>query len=923
MKQILIILLALLFVFQNLYAGTINIPNDQPTIQVGIVSSSSGDTILVSPGTYYENINFNGKNIVLGSLYLTTNDTSYISETIIDGNQLGCVVVFESGEDSTATLTGFTITNGYSYLDSLRGGGITCINSSSPKLTNLIITNNEVVGDGELYGGGGIYCLRSSSPIMENLNIKGNSVVDGYGGGIYCRDSSNVTLSNLMIADNSNGSDTRFGGGLAINNSRLIIDNSQFMRNQSKKRGGGISIENSNIEISNSTIKENHSLKNGLGGGIYASYSIVYIKDSDISNNATESYSTYGPDGKGGGVYVEQSSIILERCTINENTSHGSGGGVSTRGGDIKIFATSIINNRAIVGQHNSYGGGINYEYSPNQNSLYLEDVVIQNNYTEGSGGGICYSPNEKVDAFKNVTIKNNIAEYKGGGLLTNQNLLISESSGCSIFLNKSKHEGTDVHMGIYDQNYKYELYIDTATVSAPNNYQIYPIKNIDFRYGHALYQTTDSDLYVSVDGSNLNSGYSSADPIKTISRALLIADADSLHPRVINIAQGLYSATTNGEEFPIYGRSYVTLSGENVSTTILDGEKKSRLIEYNSIKQTTFKNIIIQNGVAYDSSVKSGENIGGGGGIYGDGYWNEVSFENLVVRNNRAKALGGGLYLTGNVELEKVQVYNNILDTTYSSYGGAGLFIRDGKVKLVNSTIVNNSVSTESSGSGGLSIGSFMDVSIINSIFWNNYPNNISIISGFHPPSMNVAFSDIQDGEEGIITKDSVVVNWLEGNIDIEPLFVGGNPFDYNLTDSSPCINAGTPFLVWEGDTLINLDPSEYIGEAPDMGALESDVLISMDGEDIFPTKFSLGQNYPNPFNPVTNIEFSIPTKSHVSLIIYNVLGEEVKTLVSGERNAGKYNLKFDASSLSSGVYIYRIKSGSFSNSKKLVLVK
>ena len=114
MKQILTTIVVLFLIFQNLYSKTIKIPNDQPNIQVGIVSSSSGDTILVSPGTYYENINFNGKNIVLGSLFLTTGDTSYISQTIIDGNQQGCVVVFENGEDSTALLTGFTITNGYS-----------------------------------------------------------------------------------------------------------------------------------------------------------------------------------------------------------------------------------------------------------------------------------------------------------------------------------------------------------------------------------------------------------------------------------------------------------------------------------------------------------------------------------------------------------------------------------------------------------------------------------------------------------------------------------------------------------------------------------------------------------------------------------------------------------------------------------------
>jgi hypothetical protein len=111
--RILLIVSINIILFASLsIAKIIYIPKEYPTIQAGIDSSFDGDTVLVDEGTYYENINFNGKNIILGSLFFSTGDKEYIIHTVIDGNQKGSVVTFESGEDSTATLIGFTITNG-------------------------------------------------------------------------------------------------------------------------------------------------------------------------------------------------------------------------------------------------------------------------------------------------------------------------------------------------------------------------------------------------------------------------------------------------------------------------------------------------------------------------------------------------------------------------------------------------------------------------------------------------------------------------------------------------------------------------------------------------------------------------------------------------------------------------------------------
>ncbi|MBE0570690.1 MAG: T9SS type A sorting domain-containing protein [Ignavibacteriaceae bacterium] len=92
-------------------------------------------------------------------------------------------------------------------------------------------------------------------------------------------------------------------------------------------------------------------------------------------------------------------------------------------------------------------------------------------------------------------------------------------------------------------------------------------------------------------------------------------------------------------------------------------------------------------------------------------------------------------------------------------------------------------------------------------------------------------------------------------------------------------------------------------------------------------PAAFELFQNYPNPFNPTTVISYQLPVSSNVILKVYDVLGNEIATLVNEEKPAGEYEVKFNASSgigdLVSGIYFYQIKSGSFIQTKKMVLIK
>ncbi|MFZ1288901.1 MAG: YCF48-related protein, partial [Melioribacteraceae bacterium] len=127
-----------------------------------------------------------------------------------------------------------------------------------------------------------------------------------------------------------------------------------------------------------------------------------------------------------------------------------------------------------------------------------------------------------------------------------------------------------------------------------------------------------------------------------------------------------------------------------------------------------------------------------------------------------------------------------------------------------------------------------------------------------------------------------------------------------------------------WTGSTFSIIDKNEVwaVGIYGFIFKLSSDSLSN--AEDNYPPildRFSLYQNYPNPFNPITNISYTIPKTEFVSLKVYDILGREISNLVSEKQSAGNYQIRFDASNLSSGIYLYRLQSGNFVDIKKLIL--
>jgi len=97
----------------------------------------------------------------------------------------------------------------------------------------------------------------------------------------------------------------------------------------------------------------------------------------------------------------------------------------------------------------------------------------------------------------------------------------------------------------------------------------------------------------------------------------------------------------------------------------------------------------------------------------------------------------------------------------------------------------------------------------------------------------------------------------------------------------------------------------------------------VSVDDEFAITENFWLKQNYPNPFNPTTTISFSVAEYGFITLKVYDILGSEVAVLISEKKPAGKYEIKFNATGLASGMYIYKLTSGNYSSAKKLMLMR
>jgi parallel beta-helix repeat protein len=307
-------------------SAVINVPLDYPTIQQGIDASVNGDTVLVAEGTYYERIDFAGKAILVASGFIYSGDTLDIQNTIIDAdtsiigpNEVGSVVCFVSGEDSTSVIQGFTIKNGIGSLMNIyhrMGGGIFCMGNSDPKIINNIVCDNSADG------GGGLYMLGNSNPVVRD-----NKIVNNNGGGICFYGSSPEITGNII----SKNSAERGGGILCGSSSTAVISENIIFENDGGLWGGGIFCYESSPTIIGNLIYENTVID--WGGGICCDEATPTLINNVISDNIAFS--------EGGGLYCFNNSYVTVVNTIlwansPREISYRSGGTYSITYSDIR-----------------------------------------------------------------------------------------------------------------------------------------------------------------------------------------------------------------------------------------------------------------------------------------------------------------------------------------------------------------------------------------------------------------------------------------------------------------------------------------------------------------------------------------------------------------------------------------------------------
>ena len=884
-----------IFLFSDAFSETILIPEDYDSIQLAIDAAINGDSLIVSPGTYLENIDFLGKQILVSSEYYIDSDSTLIGLTIIDAGSTASAATFKNNESLTSVLQGFTLQNGignsedpdgngsfYTY-----GGGI-YFENSSPTIKDCIIQNNTA----DQGGGGGLFCY-NASPVFFGCIILSNTT-DDVGGGLYAREGSEPKFYDCTFEENT----AEFGGGCYLRNESVPeMEHVVFLNNIANNSGGGISLKD-NADLLGSNIEIVGNEADGLGGGLY-------INNADPSFNFLLIADNLSSSG-GGGYIRNNSSVDFTNATISNNSAGLYGEGLYIRDDSDLSFLNSIVwgnGSSQIYFRSNGEEVEVTVNYSLVQD---LQDGIIQNDNGELIWGDGNF---DEEPYFCNAPS----GDY-----------YIRENSPCLY----GGQEGALV--GCFEPscgpiNAGPVWYID-ASGNDENDGSL-----------TAPFLTIQRAIAISVDGDTIR-----------LNEGVYTEEIDFQYKNLVLESMAYFSDDMQLVQETSFGSSLVggscfVMEGPSNNNATIRGMSFKGGSEPNggglvvSNCSPNFENLIIEN-----------NNAEIGGGVYLSD--SDAEFNDVVVRNNGAN-LGGGIYISGGLP-----VFTNLLLSENVAYWGGGIYTQNSNFTILYSTINRNESFIEGGAlyqNGGVSdvqwtsfednngydyggaivvnqatsrldqitfagnlagIGSAVsmnssDVIISNSILWSNSESLFYSPSESGVTSLEISFSNIQEGIDVLSEMSSVLLTDGGNNYNLDPDFCDIEASHYNLQESSSC------FTMSDSDGIIGSH------------LLSCDQILST-MKDVIPSEFSLMQNYPNPFNPATNIKIEIINRDFYDLSIYNISGQLITSLLSEVKEPGFYGISWnsvDGNGLKvpSGTYFYVLKNSKYNQTKKMILIK
>jgi len=938
----------------------LNVPDDYETIQAAIDAAEDGDLVIVQRGDYHENIDFLGKNITVASEFINSGDRSDMFETNLFPAEERSVVAFANGETEEAQLIGFRIRNGHGTdtgNNQHRGGGLYSVNSG-PTISNCYFAANFVNGEPELspgrddretWCGGGIALEHSTASILNCGFEKNFSFTRG--GGIYIEGQSDVTIQDC---DFDNNGAAKGGGVAALNDTRVEISGCRFFQNTASANGGAIYI-GEDVE----GIVRHCSMYEGVaqskGAGVYAGL------NSQVRLERCLIFDNWAPLGTA--VYNYNASTEIVNCTFHGNDAEERAGGVYMEGNGNDLNLPTIVN--SIIWNNGDVQMYIETRNDPESLDFTFSDIQRDQRGILTSNGGYVQLGERNINADPRLVHPTweggpwdfNLLEdspcidagtdigmeFSGeapdmgalefdvpppdiinvpGDYETIQAAIDAAEDGDLILVQRGDYnENIDflgkiitvasefINTGDREDMFETNLFpaeersMVTFTNGETENAQLIGFR---LRNGYATdtgnNQYRGGGVYCQNSGPTILNCYFAANRIREERRLSPNRDdgetwcgggiaLENSTARIIDCGFEKNGAASYGAGIYIEGQSEILIEGCD-----FDGNTSPNGAAVTVLNETTIE---IRDCRFFQNQVMDNEGPNGIGGSIFVGEGVDGVIRNCRIYEGQATGKGGAIYVGLNAapRIENCLIFDN--------FGGKGaaIYCDNAAPEIVNCTIHGN---TTEDVAGAIYIENDGDDDmyprIVNSIIWNNGDVQMYIEARNNPDRLDFTFSDIQRDQRGILTNNGGYVQLGERNLNADPRLVHptwvGGPLDFNLLEDSPCIDAGTDVGL------------EFNGNAPDMGALESDyVADSVREDEDSATKFTGLSAYPNPFNPVATLKFSLSSHGKVKLQVFNISGRLVADFVQGDYKPGNYAIAWNAADFPTGIYLARLE--------------